>query len=418
MQVFGVAEFASRIGPAAGAWVMGASLYLGVRRWHGAHLAGITLLVLATCPLYFVAAQYVNHDMLVAGLITAAILAWVRGFEQPAAPGAGWLVLGWLACAGAVLAKGLIGMVLPLLVVGPWLLVQGGWLAPLRLLQPLGVLVFVIVAVPWFVAIQMRFPGFFDYFFIEQHFRRFAQSTFNNVKPFWFFLAMLPLLTLPWSVRLVSAARLVWRRRDPRAILYVWWVLVVVGFFSLPSSKLVGYGLPALAPWCALLAMSLASVRPRVLGWIGGAAALLCLLIVAGLTWQGPKSNRGVALALAGQIAPGEPVVMVDDYFYDVPFYARLPQPVIVAGSWTDPAFTRRDSWRKELFEAGRFQPQRARELLQPLSAATGLACGSKRIWFIVEPAAAQQVADLPGAARVFADAASELWFVAAAPCR
>ena len=44
---------------------------------------------------------------------------------------------------------------------------------------------------------QQRYPGFFDYFVMEQHFRRYASAgTFNNRQPLWFYFAVLPLLTL------------------------------------------------------------------------------------------------------------------------------------------------------------------------------------------------------------------------------
>ena len=418
MQLFGVTAFAARFGPALGAWLMGASLYLGMRHWQGPRAAVLALGLLATCPLYFVSAQYANHDMLVAGFITATTLGWVRALDTPGRAMLGWLLLGWLACALAVLSKGLIGLVLSALVVGPWLIVQGRWARLLRLLHPAGLLVFALVALPWFVAMQVRYPGFFDYFVMEQHFRRFALSTFNNVQPFWFFLAVLPVLTLPWSAWLLQAFRLAWAGRDVRAALCVWWVLAVIGFFSLPSSKIVGYVLPALAPWCALLALALTGARPRLVRWVMGCSALLCLLIVAALAWQAPTSNRRLALALAADIAPGERVVMVDDYLSDVPFYARLAQPVRIAGNWTDPELPRRDNWRKEVFDAGRFDPERARALLWPLNGLEALACGESGSWFIVRQGQAQRVASLPGAAQKFADARFELWHTSAYPCR
>ena len=61
-----------------------------------------------------------------------------------------------------------------------------------RLLHPVGLAAFAVVALPWFVLMQQRYPGFFDYFIVEQHFRRFAQTNFNNVHPAWFFVVALP----------------------------------------------------------------------------------------------------------------------------------------------------------------------------------------------------------------------------------
>ena len=424
MRLFGANEFAGRFGSAVGAWVMGAALLLALRRWHsaqGPRGAAIALGVLATTPFFYVGAQYANHDMLVGGLITAAVLALARALDEPPGVELRWLVAGWVLCALAMLAKGLIGIVLPALVIGPWLLAQGRWRQMLKLLHPLGLLAFVVVAAPWFVAMQLRYPGYFDYFFIEQHFRRFEQSNFNNVQGAWFFIAVMPLLTLPWSVWLPAALRRTWAaRRDPgqrMPLLYAWWVVAVLGFFSIPSSKLVGYALPALAPWCALLALAIVARGGRAWPWVMGGSALACVAIVGVVAWQAPLSNRALALTLAARIAPADRVVMVDEYLYDVPFYARLDRPVLIASNWADPALPKHDNWRKELFDAARFDPELGRAVLPPLDPLDALACGAGAAWFIAATANAPRVAALPGATRVYADARQQLWRVPGHAC-
>lgn len=410
MQVFGSTAFAARMAPMLGAWLMGATLYLAMRRWQGPRTAAVALGMLATCPFFFLGGQYANHDMLVAGLITAAVLALARAVETPPQVALHWAVAGWTACALAVLAKGLIGFVLPALVVGPWLLAQGRWRQALTLLHPLGLLAFAAVAAPWFVAMQLRYPGFFDYFFVEQHFRRFAQSNFNNVRPFWFFIIVLPALSLPWAAWLPATVKRLWPLRDPTLALYVWWVVAVVGFFSVPSSKLVGYVLPALAPWCGLLALVVAQRPGRTWRWTMTGSALLCVASVAALAGQAHHSHRALALTLAQRIAPGDKTVMVDEGFYDVPFYAQLNRPVLIASNWDDPELSRHDNWRKELVDAARFDPASGRALLQPLARLNALACDASAVWFIVSAADSNRVAGLSGAVRVFADARAQLW--------
>ncbi len=234
MRVFGVGEFAARVGPAVAAWVLGMALFLHLRRQAGTAQARLALLLLATTPLYFVGGQYVNHDMGVAACITAAVLALVRAVDAPVTPaapaGAGataersspaaasapalrWLLLGWALCGLGVLAKGLIGIVLPALIVLPWLAMQRRWRSALGLLHPAGWLAFAAVVLPWMVSMQVRHAGFFDYFIVEQHFRRFAGTRFNNLEPAWFYLLVLPLLVLPWS----AGAWAAWQRRAPGA---------------------------------------------------------------------------------------------------------------------------------------------------------------------------------------------------------
>jgi 4-amino-4-deoxy-L-arabinose transferase-like glycosyltransferase len=328
-----------------------------------------------------------------------------------------WLVAGWVLCALAMLAKGLIGIVLPALVIGPWLLAQGRWRQLLKLLHPLGLLAFALVGLPWFVAMQWRYPDFFDYFVIEQHFRRFAQSNFNNEHGAWFFIAVMPLATLPWSawlpaaVRCVSGPRAAAQAGPPGTIgLYAWWIVAIVGFFSIPSSKLVGYALPALAPWCALIALAIATGTTRIWRRVMVAAAIACVAIVAVVAWKAPNSNRALALTLASNMAPADRVVMVDEYYYDVPFYARLARPVVIASDWADPSIPTRDNWRKEVFDAGRFDPTLANELLRPLTELPRMACGASAVWFIVPAGNVARVSGLPSATRVFADRRTELW--------
>jgi 4-amino-4-deoxy-L-arabinose transferase-like glycosyltransferase len=417
MQVFGVGPFAARMGSLVGAWIMGASLFLGLRRWHGPRVATIALLVMASSPFVFVGAQYANHDMLVAGLISAAIVALVRAVETPPRVSLGWLAAGAIACALATLAKGLIGFVLPVLVVGPWLLVQGRWRQIVGLLHPVAWLAFLLVAAPWFVAVQMQYPDFFDYFFMEQHFRRFVQSSFNNVQPFWFFIAVLPALMLPWAAWIPQAVRRAWVGRDERVGLYVWWIVAVVGFFSLPSSKLVGYVLPAVVPLCALLALALERTSHKRLRWTLTGSALLCLGIVGAIAWQAPKSNLGASRALAANLAVGDKVVMVNEYLYDVPFYAQLQQAVVVLSNWNDPALARQDTWRNELVDAARFAPEQGRQVLQPMESLDSQSCGEATVWITVSVGQAQGVAALTGATRVFGDKNSELWRLAARDC-
>ena len=417
MHVVGENVFAGRFGSFVGAWIMGAALLLAMRRWHGPRAAAIALGVLATTPFFFIGAQYANHDMLVGGLIAAAVLAMARAVDQPPAVNLRWLVVGWVLCALAMLAKGLIGIVLPALVIGPWLLAQGRWRQMLKLLHPLGLLAFVIVGAPWFVAMQLRFADFFDYFIVEQHFRRFAQSNFNNVHGAWFFLVAMPLLTLPWSAWLPAAVQRAVGGRNATVGLYAWWIVAIVGFFSIPSSKLVGYALPALAPWCALLALAVAHSARRWWPWVMGAAAVACVAIVGVTAWKAPQSSEALGHALATQIGADDKVVMVDEYFYDVPFYARLRHPVVIASRWDDPELPKRDNWRKEVFDAARFDPALGRMLLQPLDRLDALSCGASTVWFIVPASDVARVSALAGATRAFVDKRAELWRVPGRAC-
>lgn len=445
MRLFGITPFAARMGPALGAWLMGAALWLSLRQRQGARTAGIALVVLATSPFVYIGGQYANHDMLVAGTITAAVLCLARALDCRAANTAGvsggtggtggagvtggtgalrWLVAGWAACGLAVLSKGLIGVVLPALIVGPWLLWQRRWRDVFWLLHPLGLAAFAVVALPWMLLMQGRYPGFFDYFIVEQHFRRYATLGFNNQQPAWFLIAVLPLLTLPWSAAALPALRRLWpggaRAPAPPGAggmtgLMVWWVVAVLGFFSLPASKLVGYIMPALAPWCLLLAAPLAASR----WWrpIAGLAAVVSVGTVVALAWQAPKSNRDIGLELRQRAAPDDRVVFVDDPFHDVAFYARLSAPALLASAWDDPEIPRRDNWRKEIADATRFDSAGAAATLLHIDRLPTLVCQGRRVWLVTTGDRPAALAAVPGARLVVQGRHAQLWLAAPRAC-
>lgn len=461
LRLFGMNEIAARAAPLLGALVLAAAIGWDLRRRSDARCAALALGALATTPFFYFGAQYANLDMLVAGLVTAAVVLGARASEPGAA--LGWAPAAWAAAALAVLAKGLIGVVLPALVLLPWLLWRRRWRGLVRLLHPLGLAAFALLALPWFVAMQMRYPGFVDYFFVEQHLRRYAQGGFNNAQPAWFYLAVLPLLTLPWSLALLAARRLrpaedplsaehaaeaarvrhtgdagdlrhsdeaIRRQHADSAArseheggaarlpptgdavaLYAWWVCVVLAFFSLPQSKLVGYVLPALGPFVTLLVLAAAAgQRRRAWRWgmaLGALACLAAALYLARTTAL--PSHRDVARALAERMQPGDRVVLATAPFFDVPFYARLAGPPVLLADWNAPGFAARDDWRKELRDAARFEPAQGARLLWPLERAAELPCGAARLWWLA-PHDWQPPAAAGAATRVLQGRSATLW--------
>lgn len=377
LSVVGQTEIAARAASLVGATLAAFSLYWFTRRWCGQPLARRALWVLLAQPLLFVGGQFANLDMLVAGCITATVLALAHAalcFEQ-GLPHRRALLLGYGLAGLGVLAKGLIGFVIPSMVMGLWLVLRWRWRTVWALLSLPGLALFALVAGPWFVAMQQRFDGFLDYFFVVQHFKRFTVGGFNNAQPFWFFPVVLALLSLPcllWA-RALFTRRYYTERTAPQQTavrqLMVLAVACVLLFFSIPKSKLVGYILPAVAPlaWLmadASLAASAAPARQR--WWWASVAfsAVLGLAVVVGLTVDQRHSHRSLGLALQARHVPGEPVYMLKEYFYDVPFYARLREPVFVVDDWNKPDIAQRDNWRKELVDAGKFAPELAARLL------------------------------------------------------
>jgi len=384
MQWLGPVPLALRAAPLLGAWLMGLALWIEARARFGADGARQALAWLAVLPLFYLGGQYANHDMLVAGWISLAIVAARRalGSERPRL---GWLCLAWAAMGFALLSKGLIGVVLPGLIVAPWLLWERRWRALAFALHPLALAVFAAVALPWLLVMQQRYAGFFDYFIVEQHFRRYTEARFNNAQPWWFFLAVLPLGTLPASLKLPAALR--------RNGFDLWWIVVVVAFFSAPRSKLVGYVLPALLPLALLLFQAWREHRGA--RWAWALSALLCVAAVPAIAHWGRPDHADVGAALRARLAPGDRVLLAGSPFFDLRLQARLVAPPAVLGDWQ--AAGGGDNWQRELLDAARFAPDSGEQVLWTPARLARERCATGRLWLVATPEDA-----LPDAHTVF----------------
>ncbi|RSZ45796.1 MULTISPECIES: glycosyltransferase family 39 protein [unclassified Variovorax] len=393
MAVTGPVEWAARLPSILGGGAAAAALFLFLRRWSTVRVALLSTVVLVTTPFFFLGAQFANLDMLVAGCISCTVLlaagaALAREREEP------WRALlagAFLFAAAGLLAKGLIGLVLPAMVVVIWCGVTRR-LAALRLALWLpGWAILLIVAGPWFVAMQMKYPEFFDYFVITQHFRRFASAGFNNEHGFWFYLPVLAGLTLPWFawVFVPRGANDAARSRQPDIDWLMWiWLAVIVVFFSLPRSKLVGYVLPALPPLAYLIAQrvlagrSLETLLPKVRAMTMAAAAVCIGCVIAVAIYASPPGTR-LKLPAGQAVAPGDQVLMLDSYQYEIPFYWNLREPVLVSDDWKAAALDKRDNWRKEISDAARFDPARAARTLVDRTELADTLCVARTTWIV-----------------------------------
>jgi len=396
--MFGTHEWAARLAPLLGAAIAAFTLYGFALRQKGRTVARWSLLVLVTQPFFFAGAQFANLDMLVAGLIAATILlAAEAGLNaQRNQPYKGLLAGAYLCAALGLLAKGLIGAVLPGLVLVAWL----AWNRRLVLMRKLvwlpGLAIFMLVGVPWFAAMQVAFPDFLNYFFVYNHFQRFAEGGFNNPMPFWFYPPVILLLILPWSWWLPAA----WKRprieaeAKPTIRSLMWiWPAVIVGFFSIPSSKLVGYVLPVLPALAYLIAEGLTRKwgdvsSLRFLKGAAVAAGVVCLSAVVASNVFNHKSNKGLSNLIAEQRKSNEPVMFMWNQFFDMPVYLGLKAPVKIFDDWRPSNTSKHDNWRKAMAEAGRFDPDRARQLLIDHTQLERVLCKSPVSWVIAQKGA------------------------------
>jgi len=253
-KVLGFTETAARL-PSALSGVAGVFLAYGLGRalW-GSGTGVLGALVLATTAGYVALGRILTLDMTFALFLNLGVglgyLALSR--ERPRL----WL-WAYLALALAVLAKGPVALVLAGLIWGLGIVAQRrSW----RLLINLkGWLLLAVVALPWFVYVQWRYPEFFRFFILEQHFERFLTPAIHP-EPLWYYGPVLLGLLLPWTWLLPWVLQGEGRWRDPDFRFLVIWAGVVVVFFSLSRGKLVPYILPALLPLALLVGQGLAQL--------------------------------------------------------------------------------------------------------------------------------------------------------------
>ncbi len=392
LSLFGPNEWAARLASCFGAMLAAGAGYILIRRWMSLSISRWYLLILATTPLFFGGSQYANHDMLVAGFISMSIALTADAVLSLQA-NQHWraqLLGGWLCAALGLLSKGLIGIVLPGGVIFFWLLLGKHWRILPKLFWWPGPLLFLIVALPWFILMQEKFPDFFHYFFVYQHFQRFSQSAFNNAQPFWFYLAVIGLTTLPWTPWLLARWRL-----DPRSDLHdpslvqlrslFWlWIAVITLFFSIPTSKLVGYALPVIPPLVALIAEGLVKgtqLRKRTKFALVALAGIICVASILAITRADTISSKSMALAYRQNAAPDEPLVLLQTYRFDIPFYTKLTEPLIVISKWDEVHI--KDSWSKELADAAKFSPSSGEKVLINTPDMLKILCARPVTWVI-----------------------------------
>jgi 4-amino-4-deoxy-L-arabinose transferase-like glycosyltransferase len=422
---FGLNAWAARLSSLVAATVCALSLYHFLWRWRGHAHARVALLVLLTAPFSYGGAQFANMDMLVAACISGTILCAahaVLGASEAARPSRPALAGAYVLAALGLLAKGLIGIVIPAMVIGIWLVLLGRAWMILRLVWLPGVALFAVIGLPWFLLVQARYPGFFDYFFVHHHFERFAAQGFNNSRPFWFLVVVFAALTLPWSPFLVGAARAyphtLGRSRQVPALMWVWLISTLV-FFSIPNSKLIGYVMVALPPLGALAAEGLlgaAGTHARARTWamraaVGAVAICASILIVVHIREEARDKTRQLAAQLRPLLtSPDDPLVVLYSYPFSLPFYLRHPPPFRVVENWQDSRILQKDSWRRELFEAAAFDPDRGKALLlAPEDMPVFLACATRPVWLIVASASEAKLPKI-GLERVAQVGNDSLW--------
>ena len=294
IKLFGLSEWSLRLWPAVFALLGCLAVYIAGRELFGRRTGLISSVVLATSGLYYAMGHIIDLDMAVSVLLSCALLAFLLGTKEP--PGYKRRLAMWsffVFSAFATLTKGLIGIVIPGLVIGTWILLLGERGVLKTMYLPSGLALFLLIAAPWHILVSRANPEFFNFYFIHEHFQRYMyrDGAFNQP---WAFIPVLLIGLIPWSVFFVQAMQynlsLSWRRYEHKETIFlVLWTSLVFLFFSVSSSKVITYILPMFPALAILIGRYFAAAWDRrdLPGVQSGYWVLLAtvfLLVVAGLT--------------------------------------------------------------------------------------------------------------------------------------
>ena len=399
MATFGINEWAARLCSLLAATGCALGVYHFLRRWAGEAHARLALLVLLTTPFFYGGAQFANLDMLVAACIAGTILCAAHAVL---AAGDGPLprprACRRLCPGGARPARqGADRPRHPRH--GDRHLARGHWPAqndpspglaagngPVR--HPRASLV------RW--RCRRDFRGSSTTSSSTTTSSASPRRASTAVRPFWFLVAAFAGATLPWFVFLAAAVRRRGQAQESslpgqvHALMWIWLVSTLV-FFSIPSSKLIGYVLVAVPPLGALAAEGLTRfagtpVRERLMTVrVAGVALLVLAAMLIGVTWRDRSRDktREFAAQLASRASPADMLVALHDYPFSLPFYLRRPPPISIVDYWQRARSTQKDSWRRELYEAAEFARAEwqapacwSRRDCAPCSPAPGEPCG------------------------------------------
>ena len=261
-KLFGVNEFAARFGPAACGLLTILAVWILTRSFekaHGSELAGLSwwsTFAAATCFGIIVFSRGATFDILVTMTLTWALALFFLHEQSRNAKSRRLLLSGFYAAVGlSLLAKGLIGIVIPVGVIGLYHLIARKrpsrefllslvWGAPISLL----------VAAIWYGPVISRHGWtFIDDFFIQHHFARYVSDKYKHPQRIYFYIPMILMMTVPWTGFLIDAfARLRFRKESiantamALNIFAFSWILFPLVFFTFSGSKLPGYILPAI----------------------------------------------------------------------------------------------------------------------------------------------------------------------------
>ncbi|MGD0281544.1 MAG: glycosyltransferase family 39 protein [Dissulfurispiraceae bacterium] len=301
-KVFGINNFAARVPSALAAGCLAVALFLFVRHSHGEKRAFHAVMSFMLSIYFLVYSHAAVTDMALTLFISISLFCFylysnnrdgANFSEKPphkigAVPVVYYLYGFYAFSALAFLTKGLIGIVFPFGIALIYLYAIEGIAGVKKIITLKGILIFLLLSVPWYAAqISINGQEFIDQFFIKHHFKRFAGVISGHNGPVYYYIPALLIGLFPWVAFLPSGFREVFKRKDRLNLFAFIWAAFVVVFFSLASTKLPNYILPAIPAAVIIIASGMDCSEKTWNRFAYSFMALLAALLCAGLVIAG-----------------------------------------------------------------------------------------------------------------------------------
>lgn len=285
-KLFGVGAFAARAPMAAASGLSLAFMYWFASKLYSKRVAWIGVGVLATSLEFWVVGKIIVTDSFLFLFDSAALGLFFLGLKDGKS---NYFALSCGAMGLAVLTKGPVGAVLPVLIAAAYLL----WTKQARLLQRLrllpGALIFLATALPWYAYMTIaRGNDFAAGFWGLHNVTRAIVSEHPTDNVFYYYLIVIPLSVMPWTGILLKS---VWAQLKERAMdlphkYMICWIAATILFYSLVATKYLTYTFIALFPCALMTAVYLERMIRRKSGrnaWLLIAAPMGCMIASAGV---------------------------------------------------------------------------------------------------------------------------------------
>src|ERR1700756_2482383 len=198
---FGVSDWTARLPSSSATFALIILIFLHMRRFRpGGHLDAA--LITVSCVAIVSFARGASTDMQLAAPFCIGMLGWYAWEENGKKF---WLFDLYFFGAAATLAKGPVAPFLALGIILLFLGLRREWSALRRTIWWPGVLMYLVMVLPWYIAVQRENPTFIQQFIVEHNLKRFATNLYEHRQPAWYYLAVLLVGLMPWTVIAIRA---------------------------------------------------------------------------------------------------------------------------------------------------------------------------------------------------------------------